>query len=105
MPGWIGVDRGAECLDAADARGASAWFDNELVVAADRPVGERSRHDGAASLGGEHAVDPEPCSAAVEGRRRACDEVVERAPQLVEPSPDGAATATIGAPARNVPAT
>ena len=45
---------------------------------ASRPVRECAGHDRAAALGGEHAVDPESRSAAIDRRRRLGDEPVER---------------------------
>ena len=48
----------------------------------DRAVGQRAGHDGAAALGREHPVDPQPGPAAIGGRRRRAGELGERRRQL-----------------------
>jgi hypothetical protein len=86
VPGPDRGDRGPEGLDAADARGAGTRFDDDRVVDGERTVGERAGDHGAAALGGEGAVDPQPGAPTIGRRWGPGEQLVERGSQLVEPA-------------------
>ncbi len=74
-------------LDAAHPnRGARARH-LEPVVHADRAAGEGAGDDRPGARGREHAIDPQPGTLAVRGRRRVLQDLVERGAQVVEPAP------------------
>ena len=73
-----------EALDGPDAGRSGVRTDDDLVAHRQRAPGERARHDRPAALRREHTVDPQAGAAAVAGRGRGGDQLVQGSPEVVQ---------------------
>ena len=84
IAGTDAVDGVVERLQRADARGATARLDDDLVVDVELAAGERAGDDRAGAPCREDAVDPEARPLPIGCCGSGVDETVERGAQLVD---------------------